>query len=177
MSTSQAIARTILYGFERRYDQFRALSAAAKQAFERADRTEAQALSRLGLGSYDEHIRGTVAWVLSLYPQARTDESLWPQVKQALIGLLYDHKRPECAETFYNSVACRVLDRTYYRNEYIFWRQAVATEFIETDEVTWKSWYPTRAWGSRCRSRICAATCARCSSPCGSICRVNARGS
>ena len=144
MNTSDAIARTILYGFERRYDQFRALSAAAQQAFERADRTEAQALSRLGIGTYDEHIRETVAWVLSLYPQARTDETLWPQVKQALIGLLYDHKRPECAETFYNSVACRVLDRTYYRNEYIFWRQAVATEFIETDGVTWKSWYPTR---------------------------------
>ena len=144
MNTSQAIARTILYGFERRYDQFRALSAAAQQAFERADRTEAQTLSRQGIGTYDEHIRETVAWVLSLYPQARTDETLWPQVKQALIGLLYDHKRPECAETFYNSVACRVLDRTYYRNEYIFWRQAVATEFIETDGVTWKSWYPTR---------------------------------
>jgi isocitrate dehydrogenase kinase/phosphatase len=144
MSTSQAIARTILDGFEKRYDQFRALSAAAKEAFERADRTETHALSRLGIGTYDERVRETVSSVLSLYPDARTDETLWPQVKQALIGLLYDHKRPECAETFYNSVACRVLDRTYYRNEYIFWRQAVATEFIETDEVTWKSWYPNR---------------------------------
>jgi len=144
MSTSQAIARTILDGFEKRYDQFRALSAAAKEAFERADRTEAHSLNRLGIGTYDERVQDTVASVLSLYPDARTDETLWPQVKQALIGLLYDHKRPECAETFYNSVACRVLDRTYYRNEYIFWRQAVATEFIETDEVTWKSWYPSQ---------------------------------
>jgi isocitrate dehydrogenase kinase/phosphatase len=91
-------------------------------------------------------------------------------VKQALIGLLYDHKRPECAETFYNSVACRVLDRTYYRNEYIFWRQAVATEFIEADDLTWRSWYPRAgtssppslpspgAWGCRCPSRTCGAT-------------------
>ena len=35
-----------------------------------------------------------------------------------------------------------MLDRTYYRNEYIFWRQAVATEFIEADDVTWRCWYP-----------------------------------
>ena len=142
MSTPQAIARTILEGFEKRYDQFRALSAAAQDAFERADRAEAHALSRLGIGTYDEQVRETVASVLELYPDARTDETLWPQVKQRLIGLLYDHKRPECAETFYNSVACRVLDRTYYRNEYIFWRQAVATEFIEADDLTWRSWYP-----------------------------------
>lgn len=143
MSTPQAIARTILDGFEERWAQFRALSVAAKRCFEAGDRAGAHELNRVGIGTYDERVQQTVASVLRLHPEARTDETLWPQVKQALIGLLYDHKRPECAETFYNSVACRVLDRTYYRNEYIFWRQAVATEFIEADDVTWRSWYPT----------------------------------
>jgi isocitrate dehydrogenase kinase/phosphatase len=143
MSTPQAIARTILDGFEKRYAQFRALSAAAKASFEKADRPGSRELSRLGIGAYDERVHESVESVLRLYPYARTDETLWPQVKQAYISLLYDHKRPECAETFYNSVACRVLDRTYYRNEYIFWRQAVATEFIGADDVTWRSWYPT----------------------------------
>ena len=142
MSTPQAIARTILAGFEKRWAQFRALSAAAQEAFERGDRARAHELNRLGIGTYDERVQESVEAVLRLYPEARTEETLWPQVKQALIGLLYDHKRPECAETFYNSVACRVLDRTYYRNEYIFWRQAVATEFIEADDVTWRCWYP-----------------------------------
>ena len=144
MSTPQAIARTILEGFEKRWAQFRAQSVAAKTAFETGDRARARELSLIGIDTYDQRVREAVESVLRQYPEARTDETLWPQVKQVLIGLLYDHKRPECAETFYNSVACRVLDRTYYRNEYIFWRQAVATEFIETDGVTWKSWYPTR---------------------------------
>src|SRR5262249_15960318 len=142
MSTPQEIARTILAGFEKRYAQFRALSAAAKEGFEKKDWVGARELGRIGIGTYDARVRGGVEWVVRLHPDARSEESLWPQVKQAFIGLLYDHKRPECAETFYNSVACRVLDRTYYRNEYIFWRQAVATEFIEADDVTWKSWYP-----------------------------------
>jgi len=144
MSTPHAIARTILDGFEKRYAQFRALGAAARERFEKADWAGAHELNRIGIGTYDERVRESVESVLRLYPDAHTDERLWPQVKQALIGLLYDHKRPECAETFYNSVACRVLDRTYYRNEYIFWRQAVATEFIEADDATWRSWYPEK---------------------------------
>jgi isocitrate dehydrogenase kinase/phosphatase len=144
MSTPEAIARSILDGFEKRYAQFRAISTAAKALFEKADWVGSHDLSRLGIGLYDDRVRESVDSVLRLYPDARADESLWPQVKQAYIALLYDHKRPECAETFYNSVACRVLDRTYYRNEYIFWRQAVATEFIEADDPTWRSWYPTR---------------------------------
>jgi isocitrate dehydrogenase kinase/phosphatase len=138
----QAI-RTILDGFEKRYAQFRALSASARECFERANWAGAHELNRVGIGTYDERVRESVQSVLDLYPDARTDETLWAQIKQAFIGLLYDHKRPECAETFYNSVACRVLDRTYYRNEYIFWRQAVATEFVDADDLTWRSWYPT----------------------------------
>jgi isocitrate dehydrogenase kinase/phosphatase len=145
MSTPQAIARTILDGFEKRYAQFRALSAAAKESFERADWTEASVLNRVGIGTYDERVAESVESVLRLYPESRSDETLWPQVKQAFIALLYDHKRPECAETFYNSVACRVLDRAYYRNEYIFWRQAVATDFVDADDPTWRAWYPTSA--------------------------------
>ena len=132
MSTPQAIARTILDGFEKRYAQFRALTAAAKESFERADWTEANVLNRVGIGTYDDRVAESVESVLRLYPDARSDETLWPQVKQAFIALLYDHKRPECAETFFNSVACRVLDRTYYRNEYIFWRPAVARPSTST---------------------------------------------
>jgi isocitrate dehydrogenase kinase/phosphatase len=39
------------------------------------------------------------------------DESLWPDIKLSFIGLLHEHRQPECAETFFNSVACHVLDR------------------------------------------------------------------
>src|SRR5262245_66287245 len=92
---------------------------------------------------YDLRVQEGVDAVRGRFPEAEREEALWPAIKAAYIGLLYDHKRPECAETFYNSVACRVLDRTYYRNEYIFWRQAVATEFIEADDVTWRAWYPS----------------------------------
>ena len=88
-----------------------------------------QALARERIQMYDRASRKRCA--LPIAPEAEVDESLWPAIKLAYIGLLHDHKQPECAETFYNSVACAVLHRRYYRNEFIFWRPAVATEHLE----------------------------------------------
>jgi len=111
------VAATILAGFERYWQRFREISAGAKARFERADWAAGRQANRERIDLYDANVRHTVAGLTERVPAARTDETLWPRVKQAYIALLYDHKQPELAETFYNSVACRVLDRTYYRNE------------------------------------------------------------
>jgi len=139
------IAAAILAGFERYWQRFREITAGAKARFERADWTAGRQANRERIDLSDAVVRETVAGLTARFPDARTDERLWPQVKQAYLARLYNHKQPELAETFYNSVACRVLDRTYYRNEYIFWRAAVSTEFLEDGESpTWRSWYPAR---------------------------------
>ena len=36
-----------------------------------------------------------------------------------------DHKQPECAETFFNSVSCKILHRGYFHNRFIFVRPAI----------------------------------------------------
>lgn len=138
------IAAAILDGFERYWQRFREITAGAKARFERADWAAGRQANRERIDLYDAIVRETVAGMAARVPTARTDERLWPQVKQAYLARLYNYKQPELAESFYNSVACRVLDRTYYRNEYIFWRAAVSTEFIEADTPTWRSWYPAR---------------------------------
>jgi isocitrate dehydrogenase kinase/phosphatase len=53
-----------------------------------------------------------------------------------------NHLQAECAETFYNSVACRVLHRNYYNSEYIFWRPAISTEYLEGSRPVYRSYYP-----------------------------------
>ena len=35
-----------------------------------------------------------------------------------------------------------MLSRTHYRNEYIFWRPAVSTDFIEGELPTYRCFYP-----------------------------------
>ena len=73
---------------------------------------------------------------------------VWQQVKLHYIGLLIEHHQPECAETFFNSVTPKILHRSYFRNDFIFVRPAISTEYIENDEPaaqpTYRAYYPTR---------------------------------
>jgi isocitrate dehydrogenase kinase/phosphatase len=103
-----------------------------------------QALARERIQMYDARVEEAVRTVADRFPEAEIDESLWPAIKVAYIGLLHDHKQPECAETFYNSVACAVLHRRYYRNEFIFWRPAVATEHLEGEAPSYRCFYPLK---------------------------------
>jgi isocitrate dehydrogenase kinase/phosphatase len=138
----QDIARAILAGFERHYRLFREAAIRAKALFERGAWAEMQALARERIQMYDLRVEEAVRTLLDRYPEAEVDESLWPAVKLAYIGLIHDHRQPECAETFYNSVACQVLHRRYYHNEFIFWRPAVATEHLEGETPTYRCYYP-----------------------------------
>jgi len=41
--------------------------------------------------------------------------------------------QPECAETFFNSVCTKLLARDYFRNEFLFVRPGVATDYMDSD--------------------------------------------
>jgi isocitrate dehydrogenase kinase/phosphatase len=141
-SRASEIARTILDGFDKHYRLFRDASRQAKRLFEAADWEAMRRLSRERIQMYDRRVQEAVEGVRARFPEAESDESLWPAIKLAYIPLLHEHKQPECAETFYNSVACAVLHRRYYRNEFIFWRPAVATEHLEGEEPAYRCYYP-----------------------------------
>ncbi|OGA01113.1 MAG: bifunctional isocitrate dehydrogenase kinase/phosphatase [Betaproteobacteria bacterium RIFCSPLOWO2_02_67_12] len=138
------VARTILTGFDRHYRLFREAAREAKRLFERADWAAMSELARARITMYDRRVQEGVEAVLARFPEIETDESLWPAIKLAYIPLLHDHRQPELAETFFNSVACQVLHRRYYRNEFIFWRPAVATEHREGEEPAYRSYYPRK---------------------------------
>ncbi len=153
MELAREIASTIRDGFDRHYRLFRAVSAKAQDRFERRAWAEVQAESRARIDMYDQRVVETVATCSQRFPMAFLDELLWPSIKQAYIALLYEHQQPELAETFFNSVACRILRRTYYNNEHIFWRPAMAAESIEAEQPTWRI-YTTPRQGLR---RVLAA--------------------
>jgi isocitrate dehydrogenase kinase/phosphatase len=110
--------------------------------FERAAWPQLRSLARERIQMYDKRVEEAVAELRSRFPEAERDETLWSGIKLAYIGLLHEHRQPECAETFYNSVACQVLHRRYYHNEYIFWRPAVATEHLEGEAPSYRCFYP-----------------------------------
>ncbi|MCS0591205.1 bifunctional isocitrate dehydrogenase kinase/phosphatase [Massilia norwichensis] len=142
------IARTILDGFDRHYALFRQASQAAKGHFERADWATAQRAARERIDFYDKRVQECVQILEDDYAPEELNDDTWRETKLHFIGLLSGllkgHKRPELAESFFNSVSCRLLHRSYYRNEFIFVRPAVSTDYIETEEPqpTYRVYYP-----------------------------------
>ncbi|MCL2725032.1 MAG: bifunctional isocitrate dehydrogenase kinase/phosphatase [Polyangiaceae bacterium] len=142
MKLSIEIAQTILDGFNRHYRLFRATSAKAKERYENADWVGARLASQERIDMYDERVAEAVTAVTERFPGAGREETLWPIIKRAYIDLLYEHKQPECAETFFNSVSRHIIDRRYHRNEYMFSRPSVSTEHLDGTEPTYRCYYP-----------------------------------
>ncbi len=138
------IARAILDGFDRHYSLFRQASQAARRHFEQADWAEGQRAARARIDFYDRRVQECVQALEDEYAPDELGDDTWRETKLHYIGLLTGHKRPELAESFFNSVSCRMLHRSYYRNDFIFVRPAVSTDYIETDEPapTWRVYYP-----------------------------------
>jgi isocitrate dehydrogenase kinase/phosphatase len=139
---AQAIASTLIEGFDKHYRLFRATSAQAKERFERAAWAEAQRAVQQRIRFYDERVRENVERLRTEFDVDAIDAAAWHEVKLRYIGLLVDHPQPELAETFFNSVLMRVLRRTYYDNELIFVRAAISTEYLPSDPPIYRSYYP-----------------------------------
>ena len=140
------IARTMLDGFDKHYRLFREASQNAKRYFEQGDWKTAQIKARERISYYDQRVRECVQMLEDEYDQDELDDEVWREVKLHYIGLLVNHKQPELAETFFNSVCCNILQRTYFHNDFIFVRPAVSTEYIDTDELlpTYRVYYPAK---------------------------------
>lgn len=137
-----SIARKILDGFDKHYSIYSALTKHAYQWFERQDWAAIQDASRKRIGYFDQRVRESVDELYGEHQIKSLDTGLWRNVKLQYMGLLYQHKRPELAESFYNSVFCRLFDRRYYNNDHIFVRPALSTGFIKAGFKDYESYYP-----------------------------------
>ncbi|MGV3678982.1 MAG: bifunctional isocitrate dehydrogenase kinase/phosphatase [Acidovorax sp.] len=142
------IAKAMMDGFNRHYRLFRTESARAKHRFETADWHGQQRAQRERIEFYDLRVKECVRRLEKEYDAGTQPMDVWHQVKLHYIGLLVNHHQPELAETFFNSVTCKILHRTHFHNDFIFVRPAVSTEYIENEEPaarpTYRAYYPTR---------------------------------
>jgi len=142
------IAQAMLAGFNRHYRLFRETSAQAKQRFEVQDWHGQQRAQRERIEFYDQRVREAVDRLRAEFSVDELSMDAWQQAKLHYIGLLTNHHQPELAETFFNSVTAKLLHRSYFRNDFIFVRPAVSTEYIENDEPaalpTYRAYYPTK---------------------------------
>src|SRR5215470_1336318 len=140
------IAQILLEGFDKHYALFRECARAAKRYFEAGNWLAIHHLGRDRIDFYDRRVHETSERILQEFGFASLDsaeaDALWEQVKLHFIGLLPDHKQPECAETFFNSVSVKALRRGYFHNRLIFIRPALSIEYIDADPPSYRSYYP-----------------------------------
>lgn len=142
------VALAMLEGFNRHYQLFSETNRAAKQRFEAADWHGQQRAQRERIEFYDKRVDEAVERLQTEFDVNALSDDIWQQVKLHYIGLLINHQQPELAETFFNSVTTKILHHRYFRNDFLFVRPAVSTEYIENDEPaslpTYRAYYPTR---------------------------------
>jgi isocitrate dehydrogenase kinase/phosphatase len=142
-----AMAQALLAGFNKHYRLFREASSHAKSRFEARDWHGQQDAQRDRIAFYDERVRETVALLEAKHAASSQPMDVWAQAKLQYIGLLTHHLQPELAETFFNSVTCKILHRSYFHNDFLFVRPAISTDYIENDEPaskpTYRVYYPT----------------------------------
>ncbi|HEY2864108.1 MAG TPA: bifunctional isocitrate dehydrogenase kinase/phosphatase [Casimicrobiaceae bacterium] len=141
-ASPQAIAQATLDGFNRHYALFRDCAAAAKRHFETGNWLGISHVSHERIDFYDRRVAETVTRLRAEFGCAHNDDARWEEVKRHYVALLIDHKQPECAETFFNTVSCKILDRSYFHNRCLFVRPAISTEHIDADPPSYRSYYP-----------------------------------
>jgi len=144
MSRAREIALAILTAFNRHFRIFREATQSARQHFIDGDWDAARSTSSDRISLYDQRIREAIADLRQRFGLDKAEPELWQEVKFQYLGLLYRHRQPELAETFYNSVFVGLFERHYYNNDNIFVRPSVSTERIEGDVPPFRSYYPTQ---------------------------------
>jgi isocitrate dehydrogenase kinase/phosphatase len=137
-----AIAQAILAGLDRHYALFRYNAQQAKSRYEAADWHAIRQLARERIAFYDERVREAVARIEEVFGATDLAAGNWAQVKRRYVALLAEHRQPELAETFFNSVCAKLLHRTYFHNDFIFVRPAVATDYLDGEPSSFRAYYP-----------------------------------
>ena len=143
---ARAIAVAVLAGFDKHYALFRDCARAAKRHFEAGHFLAIGHVARDRIDFYDRRVAETVERLRREFAGSGVEgdgaEALWSRVRTHYVALLAEHRQPECAETFFNSISCKLLDRDYFHNRAMFVRPAVATEYLDADEPAYRSYYP-----------------------------------
>jgi len=141
---SKDIAGTILKGFNKHFRIYRELTREARYHFIRGDWAAGRRSVSERISLYDTRVKEATSELKTRFNLSEVDPVVWSEVKLQYLGMLYRHRQPELAETFYNSVFTRLFARHYYHNDNIFVRPSISTERINGDEPTYRSYYPTR---------------------------------
>lgn len=136
-----SLARKILQGFHKHYSVFQEVTQHAKQYYAEGNWQAIQHASAARINFYDQRVRETIA-ALQQLTGGELEQPLWLEIRQVYQQLLQFHPQAELAETFYNSVFCRLFHRRYFNNAYIFVESTLADHTAVALETEFRSYFP-----------------------------------
>lgn len=131
----------------RKYGRFLEVTSGAQQRFEQADWHAVQQAMKQRIHLYDHHV-GTVVEQLRCITEGKsTDVDFLLRVKQQYTQLLPDYPRFEIAESFFNSVYCRLFDHRSLTPERLFiFSSQPERPFRTLPRPLAKDFFPERGW-------------------------------
>ncbi|MGJ7470349.1 bifunctional isocitrate dehydrogenase kinase/phosphatase [Kosakonia cowanii] len=141
------IAQTILQGFDAQYGRFLEVTAGAQQRFEQADWHAVQQAMKQRIHLYDHHVGLVVEQLRCITDSQHPDEAFLQEVKAHYTQLLPDYPRFEIAESFFNSVYCRLFDHRSLSPERLFiFSSQPERRFRTIPRPLAKAFWPERGW-------------------------------
>ncbi|MBB7442745.1 bifunctional isocitrate dehydrogenase kinase/phosphatase [Escherichia coli] len=143
------IAQTILQGFDAQYGRFLEVTSGAQQRFEQADWHAVQQAMKNRIHLYDHHVGLVVEQLRCITNGQSTDAAFLLRVKEHYTRLLPDYPRFEIAESFFNSVYCRLFDHRSLTPERLFiFSSQPELRFRTIPRPLAKDFYPDHGWES-----------------------------
>ncbi|PWQ93474.1 bifunctional isocitrate dehydrogenase kinase/phosphatase [Leucothrix arctica] len=150
----ETIAETVLNMFDRHYSIFLDITRGAKQRFVLQDWEADRVASRQRITLYQKRVDEACDQISEQFDLSNVDKELWRNVKRVYVTLLYEHRQPELAETFYNSVFTRSFAHRYYNNDNLFVRPALSTAYLTGSNPAYKSYYPMKINLTECLQEV-----------------------
>lgn len=143
------IAQTILQGFDAQYGRFLEVTSGAQQRFEQADWHSVQQAMKNRIHLYDHHVGLVVEQLRCITNGQSTDAAFLLRVKEHYTRLLPDYPRFEIAESFFNSVYCRLFDHRSLTPERLFiFSSQPERRFRTIPRPLAKDFHPDHGWES-----------------------------
>lgn len=120
VAMEELVAQTILQGSDAMYGRFLDVTAGAQERFEARDWKSVQKALRTRINFYDHHVGLVSQQLKTMLDKQHATRTFLKAVKAEYSRLLDDYPRYDIAESFFNSVYCRMFDHRNIRREKLF---------------------------------------------------------
>ncbi|MGY8871384.1 MAG: bifunctional isocitrate dehydrogenase kinase/phosphatase [Pseudomonadales bacterium] len=137
---SERIAREVLKHFVAYRALFKAITDMAQQRFEQELWLEIQQAASDRIDLYEQQLQTATDSITDIIESDVCEKSLWKAIKTSYIELLHQRDDFELAETFYNSIYCKVFKHRQLTDEYLFIHTSMAGRKVSSHKAIFRSY-------------------------------------